>query len=816
MAVKSSTVEYLRYHFNHATPILFIGAGFSVATTSTSGLALPTGAQLARELWSLCYPSDPYEECQLQELFDVARRRHRGKLTDFLQARFCIDPASMPEYYASLLSFPWYRVYTLNVDDLPEAAARRFQLPRRPHIVSALRDDLDRRLPRGEILEWVCLNGRAIDGPDLVTFGRTQYAERAGSADPIMQRCASDLLTRPVVFVGTELDEPQLWQHIALRAHGENRTGEFRKKSFMVTPSLAKPKLDLLKSEFNVEHLALTAEGFAHEVLAQLAGSIDAGLLSLRASAGRGAQSGDIPRLSVLSAEGPAATPDFLLGETPQWADVQSGFAIARECDHELLGLVQQASAEGSTFRVILVGGTAGTGKSTSVMRLALTLEAQGRPVGWLDSNCDISTRTIRDRMGSESGPDVLIVDDADRFGAEGPSLVADILQRQPQPLVVLVVRSAKLGRIADGLSNQRVAHREYSIPNLTDSDIDSLIDALDRANRLGVLKGKTGAERVAAFRSSAGRQLIVAMLEATSGVPFEEKLISEYEQLESVERDIYAIACVATAISAELKRDEIVQAFERPSNDVLAGVEHLVRRRLLLSRPAGTIEARHKVIGERVLNHCSREGSLGGIVGRILRVMAMAVSSGTSREHRDYKRVRRLMNHRWLRDRIGPESAQEVLALVESLLEWDHHYWLQRGALEVEVGDLGHAENYLGQAHSLEPRDPLILTEMGYLRCSMGCRESAPARGNELYQSGVRMLKEAIEKRGRTDPHPFHIIGSQACAWGARVDLEPQAQLASVRDAIAVVEEGMRLHPADPDLKLMLEKLKRARTSLV
>jgi hypothetical protein len=45
----------------------------------------------------------------------------------------------------------------------------------------------------------------------------------------------------------------------------------------------------------------------------------------------------------------------------------------------------------------------------------------------------------------------------------------------------------------------------------------------------------------------------------------------------------------------------------------------------------------------------------------------------------------------------IGVMSARDFYTRLEALLSSDYHYWLQRGSLEVEVGDVRKAENFLG-----------------------------------------------------------------------------------------------------------------------
>ena len=60
--------------------------------------------------------------------------------------------------------------------------------------------------------------------------------------------------------------------------------------------------------------------------------------------------------------------------------------------------------------------------------------------------------------------------------------------------------------------------------------------------------------------------------------------------------------------------------------------------------------------------------------------------------------------------------SAIQVYVAIEELVNFDHHYWLQRGSLQVQMGDLGLATQFLYQARSLSPDYYLVQTAYCYL----------------------------------------------------------------------------------------------------
>lgn len=122
---------------------------------------------------------------------------------------------------------------------------RRFQLPRKLVPISAVTtvpNQLQSRDP-SNTLEIIHLNGTLDDVPHNVTFSATQYAERLARDEPWYTLLVQDLIGRPVVFIGTSVDEPPIWQYVEKRrTRGGKSEQELRPKSYLITPSLSKAK----------------------------------------------------------------------------------------------------------------------------------------------------------------------------------------------------------------------------------------------------------------------------------------------------------------------------------------------------------------------------------------------------------------------------------------------------------------------------------------------------------------------------------------------------------------------------------------------
>jgi hypothetical protein len=347
----------------------------------------------------------------------------------------------------------------------------------------------------------------------------------------------------------------------------------------------------------------------------------------------------------------------------------------------------------------------------------------------------------------------------------------------------------------------------ELTMPHLSDRDIGALVDLLQRENRLGILTGKPREEQERAFREQAGRQLLVALYQATTGEKFEEKAFGELEGLQPDGQLAYSVITVSSSFRFGLSQDEILIACSDWTNTALNEVKGLIRRHIVVERSDGSIWARHRVIGEIIRDELAKRGLLLRPVTGLARVAAAKTSERLPRSARPWRMVRTFINHDFLRRAIGDEQARNMYGGLETLLSSDYHFWLQRGSLEVELDSLALAEHYLATALSLAPDDYHVLTEWAYLMFRKAIIDpgiDAP----ELVKSATESLENLMHRAG--DPYPYHVLGSQGLAWARRALTNSLEKERYLRRLIGKVEEGCKKHPREADLGELHEDLRK------
>ena len=192
-------------------------------------------------------------------------------------------------------------------------------------------------------------------------------------------------------------------------------------------------------------------------------------------------------------------------------------------------------------------------------------------------------------------------------------------------------------------------------------------------------------------------------MIQATSGQRFSDKVFEEFTELEQRQGFLYGVICMVSSQRYTIDRNELLLAAGYADNDTLNALDTLHRRHLIVRRDihAG-YSARHRVIAEELIRHVEFRQWFSQILEGVTFAFANAVNSTLERYDRRWRRLIRFINHDYLLRMLSIADARTIYERIESILNWDYHYWLQRGSLEVEGGDLSLATNFLDQARSL------------------------------------------------------------------------------------------------------------------
>lgn len=731
------------------TAILVTGAGFSHGAVDCWGENLPLGRQLAKSIWPIGFGDAPFDQdSTLGEIFRIAQRRSGNALRDQLERLFSVDRSRLPVRYSDWFAMPWKRIYTLNIDDL-DSAVQAAQNGPELHILSAF--DSTPGDERPMTTSVVHLNGRLADYP-AVTFDPPAYGLRTSTPDSWYQQFIVDTVTRPTLYIGTVLDEPPIWHYLSQRGL-KGGSSETRPRSWLFTKNLPVARRELLAG-FNINLVEAYEEEVHLNVIAPYRDQLLKVAASKRAGYRRSVRNtADVAEIIATNPRGDSA---FLMGTEPDWGDVHSGFAVEFEIDKEL-----EARAVVKSDGAMILHGPAGSGKTTSMMRLAAVLAAKSNTVAWLMPAASGSINDIEGEL-AELEPDYVFIDEIDRFAGSAHSLISRILA-----LGSVVVAAARTHRLnAIGLRSDLEA--DYiPTPPLSNTDAKALVEGLERANRLGALLGMTAADRLRAVTGRAERQLLVTLIEATSGRKFHEKVADECADLRGLQLSAYGVICATHAAqNTGLGIDDILMAIGGSTNVGVTELRQLITDQLVLDS-GGKLRARHRTIAESAVEHFRREGQLAKWFEMVLFVVAVKYDRSSSKAGPYKQLLVRLLNHRFLHEQLREAAdVRSVYGALEQVLPREFHYWLQRGSYELDYGDLSLAETFLLQAEALRPDDNLFETAWCHLLMKMSLKSPAGVSARTLAEEALRRLRALLDVPQSRTPHTYAVYLRYGSQW--------------------------------------------------
>lgn len=238
--------------------------------------------------------------------------------------------------------------------------------------------------------------------------------------------------------------------------------------------------------------------------------------------------------------------------------------------------------------------------------------------------------------------------------------------------------------------------------------------------------------------------------------------------------------------------------------------LDRLLRRNLLRDGHDGAVWTRHRLIAEIIRDELQRTGQISGLISGLAQIGATKVNTAMPRSARPWRILRSIINHDFLIRMVGVEYGRSLYGELEDFLNWDYHYWLQRGRLEVERGDLASAEHFLNQAKGLAPDDLYVDTERAYLWFVQAIENPKTETSRALAKDATDNLAFLIDKWGRSDPCPYHVLGSQGLAWARRGLASTTDKERFLSMLVRHVEDGCAKHQYAHDLKHLLNDLKK------
>lgn len=829
-----SQEEYLIRRLNRNEVVLFLGAGFSLGAFNLAGESFPTGYSLTKKIYAFLYPDLEFidDGTKLQDMYQALLNSGKSfkQISEFLNSNLLVK--SHPDYYKYLTLPLWFKIYTINIDNLINKIYDRFQGDQSIENIVFPQNEFKERDQLLEKVQAIYLHGKLPCNPDKVIFSRAQYANSAIRLQPLYFNFIQDYSNLPTVFIGTALEEQLFEQYIATRQSISNSTIENRPKSFLVIPSISAVREQNLKTNYNIEVIKGTTEDFmlwieikyqqilskdevlkkqlpALEKLQNLPRYRDQYSHSVREFA-QSFQKVEIRK------DLPNKRKDFLLGTTPTWADMYYNLDAPRTLTTELFKNIEIHFDDiEKRIHCKAILGNAGSGKSTVLKRLCVNLVNAGRTVYFshLERLPHISVFIETLEMLNERV--IIAIDNAELNLRELVEIASALNNIKFPPIFILASRS----NIFERISNQYkplINLEQHEMKNLDRDEIVAVIQKLDENNLLGKLKGLTSNQRIIEFENKARKQILVAMREATEGKDFESIMRSEFEDIGN---DEGKLLCLCTALTTEagftISRQDFTSFSSKPPAEALDILERILKGLILkVGVRDEKLMIRHRMIANFLIESCASSELVKQAYIRVLSSLSSDINS-SFRNSRKFELYKQIINHYMVYKRFAKniEKAREVYESLSDYFRDDYQFWLQFGSLELEGtgGNLELAENYIHQANSLRPNSGIVIRTLANLYYKKSLISSIKIEADTLKEKADEILIPLITNINNTDAYSYHIYGKGSYNWIIQWLKTPELVRNALKGLKKTVNIGCDQYPANKRLYDLNEVIQKA-----
>ena len=554
MRIPPALIEQIR----EGNAILFLGAGASLGATTSDGKEIPNTKDLTASLANRFLGGEDVDK-PLSVVAELAISE--SDLTTVQQHIYDLLRDVRPTSYHRLIpSFRWSAIATTNYDLLIEQAYQEFKRPLQT-LVPFYKDSdrVDSKLRTSKAVPFLKLHGcisRRDDHSIPLILTIDQYVTHRKNRRKLFERVTHYAAEYPLILIGHSLEDPDVRQ-ILLELSEENID---RPRFYIVVPNVTDRQQRLWESK------KITAiNGTMQQFMEYVDSSLDAALRAvstppkshpLEARIVKRDEyisdttlellSGDLTYVRRDMPSTVISPQDFYKGMSYGWAPIQQNLDSPRTLNDTILSdciLIDEVDRP-LICDFYLIKGHAGSGKTICLKRVAWDAAVS------FDRTCLYYSGTNRIPYDALAEISDLIEERIFLFVDRPVEHVADLryivrrARRESRRLTVVCAERGNEWNVECRLLAVLLSE-SFDLRYLSSREIHALLTKLEEHKSLGLLEDFSEAERVRAFEQKAGRQLLVALHEATMGKSFAEIIYDEYTSIEpEAARKIYLTIC--------------------------------------------------------------------------------------------------------------------------------------------------------------------------------------------------------------------------------------------------------------------------------
>lgn len=799
---------------------LFLGAGASLGATLPNGESPLTGRGLRDALSDRFLGGEEKSE-PLDWVADLAiAEADISTVQDYIAELYRgLEPSSAQELIAA---FRWQGLATTNYDCLVERIYEKVESPAQ-HVVPMISDDdrvADKLRSPGDI-RLLKLHGcitRTHDETLPLILTVDQFNAFQSKRDRLFGMLREWGSEHSIVFVGYGLRDADLRHLLAEMAE---------KLSSLPRHYIVKPNVSPAEQNLWVRRGIGVLDGTLEEFLMALNVAIPPHTRELARSSSvehpvmqrfvtrermppvvNDMLENDAQYIHENLEPGPGSANRFYKGFDLGWYPILNGLDVQRDTTEGVLwdAIARREEDRPTTTELYVVKGEAGAGKTVILRRLAWRAATES------DSLCLFalplttpSSEAIRELYRVTQNRIFLFVDTV----TDNVSNVRELIQgarRYDIPLtIVATARINEWNVLCTDLRD--FLTEDYRVPYLSTKEIRELVVLLEENGALGArLQEMSFEQQVAAFEERAGRQLLVALYEATSGRPFEDILYDEYQNIHpQAAKTLYLTICLMYRLSVPVRAGLIARvhdvSFTRFKEQFLGPLEHVVQVVNDQTSRDYAYTARHPEIAQIIFNRVLRDrrDRYNEYIS-VMRYLNISYSS-------DEESFKKMTNAYTIRGLFSQrEDVLSIFAAAEECAGENAYLYQQMANYErIENGDLARAYELLQKARELQPRNTSIVHTCAELATTQANNEPRLLEKAKL-RSEARNLLTGLMNNPRAAKVAYYTLSKLQLDELTEILNFPDSSSKDInehmRQAERILQEAKQQFPDDPGIR--------------
>lgn len=822
--------------------VLFLGSGAIVGAKHPKFNSPPIGNELAKMLCDKFLSKEFYNR-QLSDIADLAiSETSLVEVQSFIAEIFNdFEPA---DFHKLIPSFVWRGIITTNYDLVIEKAYQ--QISNRMQSLVVFKKDTERvekKIKNQDDLIYIKLHGCITDiyDPDFPLIITTdQYINHKDKRKHLFQRYLTLSYDFPFVFVGQSLLDPDL-RAIMLEL---DQLKTAKPRSYLVNPNLTDADIRFWTNK-KITHINLSFSDFLNNLnnkipaqfrkLSTLLNNDEHPLIKKYGTVNNSKFSENLITLLERDVEYissfmkiPSIDPKvFYKGFFNNFAPILNNLDVKRRINDIILSEVflvdEEMKREIVEFYIIL--GHAGSGKTVSLKRIAWDATVSfDKLCLYAAKNTYINYEVLYELFNLTKERIFLFIDPVLEYSE---CIVDIIIKAKKDNMHITIIGCERKNEWNTNGNDLKIFVNEfYEMKYLSEKEIGDLINLLSIHKSLGHLEGLSFEKQKDELSQRAGRQILVALYEATLGKPFTNIILDEYNSIPSPKaQSLYLTICILHRLGVPVRAGLISRvhgiSFSEFQDSLFQPLEDIV----FISKNETTkdyyYQSRHPQIAEIVFTRVlTTPQNRFDEYMRILESLDLGYSS-------DYESFKELMKGKQLLELFpDPMMVRQLFEYAESIKSDDPMLFQQEAIFEMtrNSGNIVKAEKLLEKAYNLAPNNRAIAHSLSIVEYEKSKRVFNSLEKNK-YRSNAKKIAQSMISSTFTTSHPYHTIISinideleEIIEEGDQSSIERK-----IKDLEKTINDSLQKFPGDPYLldaeskyALLLNENPKARQSLI